>query len=113
MKLAKNLISTFRDPVTDVSKSFLGSMLKNCFLPPSVIHPIYYHIYHIVLEKPSASILKTSENKATSTTDTKWILTYFDPRSTRIAGAGGTRVKKALPGTSIGGKLDKARDPNS
>ncbi|CAK9001605.1 unnamed protein product [Durusdinium trenchii] len=25
----------------------------------------------------------------------------------RIAGAGGTRVKKALPGTSIGGKLDK------
>eukprot|EP00438_Fugacium_kawagutii_P003748 Skav233311 [mRNA] locus=scaffold3767:77329:80457:- [translate_table: standard] len=29
----------------------------------------------------------------------------------RIAGAGGTRVKKALPGTSIGGKLDKASDP--
>lgn len=27
----------------------------------------------------------------------------------RIAGAGGTRVKKALPGTSIGGKLDKAQ----
>lgn len=27
----------------------------------------------------------------------------------RIAGAGGTRVKKALPGTKIGGKLDKAR----
>lgn len=26
----------------------------------------------------------------------------------RIAGAGGTRVKKALPGTKIGGKLDKA-----
>ena len=26
----------------------------------------------------------------------------------RIAGAGGTRVKKALPGTSIGGQLEKA-----